>query len=101
MTLRQENATCGDTVHDKAMGQLVCSLLAALVLIDIEGDIHCALAFAELAELGSVQMRAQLTGHVAKARLPYGGIVEQPFDQDDLGAVANLLPGIQAALAAR
>ena len=35
-----------------------------------------------------------------EARLPQGSIVEQPFDQDDLGAVANLLPCIQAALAA-
>ena len=100
MPLRQENATCRDTVHDKAMNQLVCSLLAALVLIDIEGDIHGAVAFTELAELGIVQMRAQRTGRVAKARLPYGGIVEQPFDQDHFGAVTNLLPGIQTSLAA-
>ena len=53
MSLRQENATCGDTVHDKTMSQLLCSLLAALVLIDIEGEIDGALAFAELAELVS------------------------------------------------
>ena len=45
MPLRQENATCADAVHDKAMDQLVRSLLAALVLIDIEGDIHGAAAF--------------------------------------------------------
>ena len=35
-----------------------------------------------------------------ESRLPQCGIVEQPFDQDHLGAVANLLPCIQAALAA-
>ena len=46
MPLGQENATYGDTVRDKAAGQLPCSLLAALVLIDIEGDIHGVLAFA-------------------------------------------------------
>ena len=45
MPLRQENVTCRDTVHDKTLGQLLCSLLAALVLIDIEGDIDGALAF--------------------------------------------------------
>ena len=32
MPLGQENATCRDAVHDKTMGQLLCSLLAALVL---------------------------------------------------------------------
>ena len=35
-----------------------------------------------------------------ESRLPQGSIVEQTFDHDDFGAVANLLPGIQAALAA-
>lgn len=101
MSLRQENATCGDSVCDKTMSQLLCGLLTALVPIDIEGDIHGALAFTELAELGIVQMRAQRTGRVAKARLPYGDIVEQTFDQNYFGAVANLLPCIQAALASR
>ena len=99
MSLRQENATCRDTVHAKTTGQLVRSLLAALVLIDIEGDIHGAPAFTELAKLGVIQMRAQRTGHVVESRLPQGGIIEQPFDHDQLGAVADLLLGIQAALA--
>ena len=54
---------------DKKMGQLFCGVLAALVPIDIEGDIHGALAFTELAELGIVQMRAQRAGHVEEARL--------------------------------
>ena len=53
MSLRQQNATCRDTVHDKTMSQLLCSLLAALVLIDIEGEIDGAFAFTELAELVS------------------------------------------------
>jgi len=99
MSLRQENATCRDTVHDKTMSQLLCSLLAALVLIDIEGEIDGAFAFAQLAELVSVELCTQGAGHVVESRLPQGGIVEQPFDQDHLGAVANLLPCIQAALA--
>ena len=99
MTIGKENATRRDTVLDKTMSKLLCSPLAALVLIDIEGDIHGAVAVTELAELGIVQMRAQRTGRVAKARLPYGDIVEQPFDQNHFGAVANLLPCIQAALA--
>ena len=100
MSLRQQNATCRDTVHDKTMSQLLRGLLAALVLIDIEGEIDGALAFTQLVELVGIQMRAQRTGHVVESRLPQCGIVEQPFDQDHLGAVANLLPCIQAALAA-
>ena len=46
MTLRQENPTCGDTVRGETTGQLLCSLLAALVRIDIEGDIDGAFTFA-------------------------------------------------------
>ncbi len=99
MALGQENAMGGDTLREKTMGQLFCSLLAALVLIDIEGEIDDARAFSELAELGVIQMRAQRTSHVVESRLPQGGIVEQPFDQDHLGAGANLLLCIQAALA--
>lgn len=100
MTLRQENATCGDTVRDQTTGQLLCSLLAALVRIDIKGDTDDAFALAQLPELVWVEVCTQRAGHVVESRLPQGGIVEEPFDQDDLGAVANLLPGIQAALAA-
>ena len=51
MSLRQQDATGGDTVRAKTMGQLLCSLLAALVLIDIEGEIDGALAFTQLPEL--------------------------------------------------
>ena len=51
MSLRQEDAASSDTVRAKTMGQLLCGLLAALVGIDIEGEIDGALAFAQLAEL--------------------------------------------------
>ena len=37
---------------------------------------------------------------LAKTRLPQHGIVEQPFDKNHLGALPNLLPGIQATLGA-
>ena len=53
MPLRQQNATCRDTVLDKTMSQLLCSPLAALVLIDIEGEIDGAFAFTQLTELVS------------------------------------------------
>ena len=58
MTLRQENATCVYTVVHQAMNQFFCSLLTALVLVDIEDDIDSLLAFTELAELSVIQMRA-------------------------------------------
>ena len=99
MSLRQKNATCRNTLHDKTMSQLLCSLLTALVLIDIEGEIDGAFAFAQLAELVSVELCTQRAGHVMESRLPQGGIVEQPFNQDHLGVVANLLPCKQATLA--
>jgi hypothetical protein len=51
MSLRQENATCTGTVRDETTGQLLCSLLAALVLIYIEGEIDGAFAFTQLPEL--------------------------------------------------
>lgn len=59
MTIRQQNATCRDTVHDKTMSQLFCSLLAALILIGIEDEIDGALAFAQLAELVLVELCSQ------------------------------------------
>ena len=76
MTIRQENATRRDTVHDKTLSQLLCGSLAALVLIDIEGKIDDAPAFTELAELGVIQMRAQRAGHIRKAGLTQHRIVE-------------------------
>ena len=46
MPFRQENATCGDTVRDKVVGQLFRSLLATLIPINIEGEIDGAFALA-------------------------------------------------------
>ena len=43
-------------MRTKTMGQLLCCLLAALVLIDIEGEIYSAWAITELAELNVVEM---------------------------------------------
>lgn len=37
---------------------------------------------------------------MAKARLPQHGIVEQALDENHLGTLLNLLPGIQATLGA-
>jgi hypothetical protein len=59
MSFRQESATCRDPACDKTMGQLLCSLLAALILIPVEGEIDGTLALTQLAELVGVEMRAQ------------------------------------------
>ena len=37
---------------------------------------------------------------MAKTRLPQHGIIEQPLDENHLGALLNLFPGIQATLRA-
>src|SRR5207244_9879633 len=45
-------------------------------------------------------MRTERAGDVAKTRLPQHGIIEQPLDENHLGVVLNLFPGIQATLRA-
>ncbi len=75
-------------------------MLSALVGINIEGEIDGARSLAQLVELLRVEMSAQRTGDVVKARLPQYEIVEQALDKNHLRAVPNLLPCIQAALGA-
>src|SRR6202007_1046516 len=66
VTLWQQDAKGHDAVYAKAVGQLLCSLLSALVGVDIEGEIDGALAITQLVELGVIQMGAQRTGRVLK-----------------------------------
>jgi hypothetical protein len=68
-------------------------LLSAAIGIDIEDEIR-ARAITQLLELESVEMRAERTGDVLKTGLPQRGIVEQPFHENHLGTLLNLLPGI-------
>ena len=75
-------------------------MLAAIVGIDIEGEKDRARAIAQLTKLVSVEMRAQRAGDVAKIRLPQHRIVEQTLDENHLGTLLNLLPGIQATFGA-
>jgi len=56
--LRQENTMCGDTVRAEPMGQLFGSLLAAPVVIHVEGEIDGAWPLAQLTELVGIEMRA-------------------------------------------
>ena len=100
MALRQKHATSGEALRPETMCELLRGLLATAVGIDIEGEIDRARAVAQLLKLASVQMRAQRAGDVAKTRLPQHGIVEQPLDENDLRAMLNLIPGIQATFRA-
>src|SRR5439155_795424 len=75
-------------------------LLATAIGVCIEGEINSARTVAQLLKLAGVQMRAQRAGDVAKTRLPQHGIIEQPLDENDLVALLNLVPGIQATLRA-
>ena len=52
------------------MGELLCSLLTALVGIHIEGEIDGARTISQLMELIGVEVCSQRTGHVLEARLP-------------------------------
>ena len=70
MPQRQEDAAGGDAVRAEAKSQLLGGLLAALVGIDVEGEIDSSRALAQLAELICVEMCAQRAGDVLKARLP-------------------------------
>jgi hypothetical protein len=58
VTLWQQDAKGHDAVCAKAVGELLCSLLSALVGVDIEGEIDGALAITQLVELGIIQMGA-------------------------------------------
>jgi len=71
VVLWQQDATGGDAACAETMSQLLGGLLAALVGIDIEGEIDGAGAVAQLEKLVHVEMSSQRTGDVAKARLPY------------------------------
>ena len=98
MALGQEDAASGEALRPETVCELLRGFLAAAVGIDIEGEIDRARAVAQLLELAGVQMRAQRAGDVAKTRLPQHGIVEQSLDENHLGTLLDLLPGIQATL---
>src|SRR6266446_2558931 len=74
--------------------------MAAAVGVDIEGEIDRAWTVAQLLKLVSVEMGTQRTGGVAKTRLPQHPEIEQTFDQNHRGKLANRFPGEQAALGA-
>jgi hypothetical protein len=69
VTLWQQDAKGHDAVCAKAVGQLLCSLLSALVGVDIEGEIDGALAITQLPKLDVIQMGAQRAGRVVKTGL--------------------------------
>ena len=94
LALGQEHLASGDALRPETMCELLRGLLAAAVGINIEGEINSARAVAQLLKLAGVEMRAQRAGEVAKACLPQHGIIEQSLDENHLGTLLNLLPGI-------
>ena len=75
--------------------------MATAVGVDIEGEIDGARTVAQLLKLFRVEMGAQRTSDVAKTRLPQHREIEQTFNQNHRGKLANRFPGEQAALGAR
>src|ERR1700722_4985642 len=76
VTLWQQDAKGHDAVCAKAMGQSLCSLLSALVGVNIEGEIEGALPTPLLPEGGFFQMGAQGAVRFLKTDLRYRAIVE-------------------------
>src|ERR1035437_1747221 len=76
VTQWQKNAPGSDATCAETQSQLHGGLLAALVGVDIEGEIDGARTVAQFQKLVRVEMGAQRTGDVVKARLPQHDIVE-------------------------
>ncbi len=100
VALGQENAASGDALRAQTLCELLRGLLSAAVGVDIEGEINGARVVAQLLKLVSVEMRAQRAGDMAKTYLPQHCEVEQTFNQNHRGKLANRFPGEQAALGA-
>ena len=100
VAIGQEYAASREALRPETPCELRRRWLATAVSICIEGEINRAWAVAQLLQLAGIQMCAQRASDVAKARLPQHGIVEQPLDENDLRALLNLFPGIQATLRA-
>ena len=75
--------------------------LAASVGVGIESKIDGPRPVAELKKLTRIQMIAQRAGDVVEACLPQDRVVKQPFDENDLRATPDLLPGVQSTFTGR
>ena len=97
VAIGQEDAASGDALCAQALCQLLRGLLATAVGVDIEGEINNARTVTQLVKLFSVEMGAQRTSGVAKTCLPQHRKIEQTFNQNHRGKLANRFPGEQAA----
>ena len=100
MAIGQKHAARGEALCPETKCKLLRSVLATAVGVCIEGEINDTRTVAQLLKLARVQMRAERAGDVAKTCLPQHRIIEQPLDENHLGAVLNLFPSIQTALGA-
>ena len=74
----------------QALRKLMGSLLAGLVFVLVKNDVDRPVGWlAKLGQLSGCQMGANRAGCIAEAGLPQRGQVEQPFDQDHDGVLAD------------
>src|SRR4030095_10272271 len=90
----------GEALCPETKCKLLRSVLATAVGVCIEGEINGTRTVAQLLKLARVQMRAERAGDVAKTCLPQHCIVEQPLDENDLGALLRVIPPVQATFRA-
>ena len=82
----------------ESAGQGLGSVLTGSVVVLVKGEVNLTRRrIGDLMELGRCQMCAEGAGGVAKAGLPQHGQVEEAFDQDHGGELANRFPGEQPA----
>lgn len=74
--------------------------MAAAVGIVIEAEINGAGAVTQLAKLVRGEMRAERTGGMAEPGLPQHGEIEDTFDKNHTGELADRFPGDQIAFCA-
>ena len=99
---RQGSYAHGHPSAFQAPGKLAGSCLAGVIFILVKDKVdRTTRPIAKLGQLCRCQMSADGACGIAKAGLPQRGQVEQAFDQDHGGKMADRLPGKQAALGAR
>ena len=89
----------GVTGAVQTLGERPSGFLTRLVVVLIENNVDLAIrGIAKLIPLQGRQMSADRAGRVANAFLPEKGQVEHALDQNDVGEVADRVPGEQSAL---
>lgn len=96
----QKDAASSDPLPPETIGQLPRGMLAAAVIVDIEGEINGARTIAQLLKLPSGEVSAQRTCGIAETCLPQYRQVEHAFDENHAGELAHRSPRDQVTLGA-